>query len=200
MKASEAKRILCVTQKTINAYIKKGKLHPIKINSNHYEYDEEEVFALLGKGRKRKTILYSRVSLRKQKNDLESQKKRLYDWATSNGYTVDEELSDIKTGMSFNERPGFCKLIDMVSKREVETVIIENRDRITRFGFEMLEHMFSKLGAKILIISNIENKTYEKELTDDLISIIHYYSMKAYSMRRKLHIAEQVLLGNKEVE
>ena len=200
MKASEAKRILCVTQKTINAYIKKGKLHPIKINSNHYEYDEEEVFALLGKGRKRKTILYSRVSLRKQKNDLESQKKRLYDWATSNGYTVDEELSDIKSGMSFNERPGFCKLIDMVSKREVETVIIENRDRITRFGFEMLEHMFSKLGAKILIISNIENKTYEKELTDDLISIIHYYSMKAYSMRRKLHIAEQVLLGNKEVE
>ena len=91
MKSAEVKKILCITQKTINTYIKTGKLHPIKINKTHYEYDDDEVYALVGKGRiAKKTITYSRVSQSKQRNDLESQKKRLYDWCIANGLTVDE--------------------------------------------------------------------------------------------------------------
>ena len=199
MKAGEAKKILGVTQKTLNTYIKEGKLHPIVINPYHYEYDEDEVYNLVRKGRiKRKVVTYSRVSLSKQKNDLESQKKRLYDWAISNGYTIDEEISDIKSGMSFNERPGFCKLLKMVTDREVSAVIIENRDRISRFGFEMIERTFSQLGTKLIVVSNVDNKTYEKELTDDLLSIIHYYSMKSYSMRRKLHRAEAAFIEDRD--
>lgn len=73
MKASEVKNVLRVTQKTINNYIKQGKLHPYALSKTHYEYDDDEVYALIGKGKKeRKTVTYSRVSLRKQKNDLES--------------------------------------------------------------------------------------------------------------------------------
>lgn len=197
MKASEVKNILHVTQKTINAYIKQGKLHPIIINSRHYEYDDDEVYSLIGKGKvSRKTVTYSRVSLRKQKNDLETQKERIYNWAVSNGFKVDIELSDIKSGMSFADRKDFQKLISLVTTGQIETVIIENRDRLSRFGFEMIEEMFKKLGTQIIVISNADNKSYEKELTDDLISIIHYYSMKSCSMRRKLHKAELVLKEN----
>ena len=194
MKAGEVKSILKVTQKTLNSYIHKGILHPFKVNTHHYEYDDDEVYALVGKGRiKRKVVTYARVSLNKQKNDLETQKKRITDWAISNGYCVDKELSDIKSGMCFNGRKGFEKLVDMVSKDEVDIVIVENRDRLSRFGFELIEQLFGKHGTKIVVTSNLENKTYEKELTDDLISIIHYYSMKSYSMRRKLHSAEKAL-------
>ena len=194
MKSSEVKKILCVTQKTINTYIKKGKLHPIKISKTHYDYDADEVYALVGKGKiKKKNVIYARVSLNKQKNDLESQKKRLYDWCVANGLTVDEQLSDIKSGMNFTERKGFSKMMSMAAKRELGYVIVENRDRLSRFGFDLIEKMLNELGAKVVVVSNIDNKSYEKELTDDLISIIHYYSMKSYSMRRKLHNAEKAL-------
>ena len=194
MKASEVKKILHVTQKTINSYVKCGKLHPYVINSHHYEYDEDEVYAILGKGKvERKVVTYARVSQRKQKNDLESQKKRIYEWAISNGYKVDEELSDIKSGMSFKERKSFSKLMQMAVNRELSAVIVENRDRLSRFGFELIEQTLENLGTKVIVISNTENKSYEKELTDDLISIIHYYSVKSYSMRKRLHNAEQAI-------
>ena len=194
MKAGEVKRLLGVTQKTLNVYIKQGKLHPFVVNSHHYEYDENEVYSMIGKKvRERKVVTYSRVSLRKQKNDLESQTKRLYDWSISNGYKVDEQLSDIKSGMSFNDRKDFCKLVKMVSNYEVSVVIVENRDRLTRFAFELLEMLFKSYGTEIIVISNVDNKVYEKEMIDDLISIIHDYSMKTYSMRKKLNNAINVI-------
>ena len=199
MKASEVKNILHVTQKTINSYVKTGKLHPVIINSRHYEYDEDEVYNLIGKGKtERLTVIYSRVSLRKQKNDLQTQEERIYNWAINNGYKVDMKLQDIKSGMCFTERKDFQKLISLATPGQLGTLIVENRDRLCRFGFEMIEEMFRKLGAKIIVISNVEDKSYEKELTDDLISIIHYYSMKSYSMRRRLHKAELVLSSDSE--
>ena len=148
----------------------------------------------MGKGKvERKVVTYARVSQRKQKNDLETQKKRIYDWAISNGYKVDEELSDIKSGMSFKERKSFSRLMQMAVNRELSAVIVENRDRLSRFGFELIEQVLESLGTKVIVISNAENKSYEKELTDDLISIIHYYSVKSYSMRKRLHNAEQAI-------
>ena len=199
MKASEVKNILHVTQKTINSYVKTGKLHPVIINSRHYEYDEDEVYNLIGKGKtERLTVIYSRVSSRKQKNDLQTQEERIYNWAINNGYKVDMKLQDIKSGMCFTERKDFQKLMSLASTGQLGTLIVENRDRLCRFGFEMIEEMFRKLGAKIIVISNVEDKSYEKELTDDLISIIHYYSMKSYSIRKRLHKAELVLSSDSE--
>jgi len=199
MKASEVKNILHVTQKTINSYVKTGKLHPVIINSRHYEYDEDEVYNLIGKGKtERLTVIYSRVSSRKQKNDLQTQEERIYNWAINNGYKVDMKLQDIKSGMNFTERNGFQKLMSLAATGQLETLIVENRDRLCRFGFEMIEEMFRKLGAKIIVISNVEDKSYENELTDDLISIIHNYSMKSYSIRKRLHKAELVLSSDSE--
>ena len=199
MKASEVKNILHVTQKTINSYVKTGKLHPVIINSRHYEYDEDEVYNLIGKGKtERVTVIYSRVSSRKQKNDLQTQEERIYNWAVNNGYKVDMKLQDIKSGMCFTERKDFQKLMSLAATGQLGTLIVENRDRLCRFGFEMIEEMFRKLGAKIIVISNVEDKSYEKELTDDLISIIHYYSMKSYSIRKRLHKAELVLSSDSE--
>ena len=77
MKAKEVLNILNIGHRTLGTYVKKGLLNPIKINTNHYEYDPEEVFAILGKNKERYNITYSRVSLPKQKNDLKTQTKRL---------------------------------------------------------------------------------------------------------------------------
>lgn len=194
MKASEVKRILRVTQATINSYIKKGKLHPKKINNYHYEYDENEVYSLIGKGKfNKKVVTYSRVSTQKQKNDLKVQKERIKQWAESNGYKVDVELTDIKSGMEFKNRTGFSKLIRMAADREIDTLIIENRDRLSRFGFELIEHMMNTLGTSVIVISNVGSKDEEKELADDLLSIIHYYTQKSYALRRALNISKNAI-------
>lgn len=201
MKAKEVLNILNITHRTLTTYVKKGLLNPIKINTNHYEYDPEEVFAILGKNKERYNISYSRVSLPKQKNDLKTQTKRLYEFATSNGYQIKEQIEDVKSGMSFEDRKGFVKLLKKVTNYEVKNVIIEHKDRLVRFGFELIQMLFDKYGTNIIVISDDEtNKTYEQELTDDLLSIIHYYSMKSYSHRRKLNNAAKALKTDDNTE
>lgn len=131
----------------------------------------------------------------KQKGDLERQKERLYSYAISNGYTISKQFSDIKSGMEFEKRKDFMNLLNMVCENRIKTVIVENKDRLSRFGFNLLEEVFKLHGTEIVVISETPNKSYEQELTDDLISIIHYYSMKSYSNRRKFNNAEKVLKG-----
>lgn len=193
MKAREVMRILNITRQTLSNYVKSGKLTPVKINPHHYDYKEDEVYSLLGRCKERQNVTYSRVSLPKQKNDLKTQTERLYGYAVSNGYKIDEQFEDVKSGMSFSERKNFCRLVNKVTNYEIKYVIIENKDRLARFGYELIEMFFKKFGTEIIVVSNTENKTYDQELTDDLISIMQCYSMKSYSHRRKLHKIESIL-------
>lgn len=105
-------------------------------------------------------------------------------------------IEDIKSGMSF-DRKYFKELITNIISGKIECIFIENKDRLCRFGFELLEDLFKYYGTKIIVINNeIQNKSYEQELTDDLISIIHYFSMKSYSNRRKLNKIKKELIEN----
>ena len=78
MKANEVRKILGITQKTINTYVKNGKLNPLVINSHHYEYDRDEVYSLIKKSKERVTVTYARVSLPKQKNDLKKRRTAFF--------------------------------------------------------------------------------------------------------------------------
>ena len=161
-----------------------------KLSFNNFIYNDDSVYALIGQKKEkknRKIISYSRVSTQSQKIQLKEQTKRIYDSCISRGLTLDEQFEDIKSGMS-SDRPNFQKILQMVIQNEVELLVIENKDRLTRFGYDLLEQLFKYFGTKILVLNNvIENKTYEQELTEDLISIIHYFTMKNYSHRRKLN-------------
>lgn len=98
-----------------------------------------------------------------------------------------------------SDRRDFQELIRMIIQGKVELLVIENKDRLVRFGYEILEQIFKYFGCKILVLNDIlENKTYEQELTDDLISIIHYFTMKNYSHRRKLNKLRKELENNEK--
>ena len=190
MKAKEVRSILGITQQTLYNWTKEGKIKFHKISDHLNIYDDDSVYALIGNKqnkRNRKIISYSRVSTQNQKEQLKEQTQRIYDSCISRGIKLDEQLEDIKSGMS-EDRPSFQKLMRMVVKNEVELVVIENKDRLIRFGYSTIESIFKYFGTKILVLNDtIENKTYEQELTEDLISIIHYFTMKSYSHRRKLN-------------
>lgn len=195
MKASQVRRVLNVTQQTLRNYIKQGKLHPIRLSQTKCEYDDDEVYGLIGKrqAKERIGVTYGRVSTSKQRGDLERQNERLMEFAAANGIAVSRQISDVKSGMEFRSRKGFLTLLGMVFENRVKTVVVEHRDRLTRFGFDLVEEIFRLHGTEIMVMTEVDNRSYEQELTDDLISIIHYYSMKSYSNRRKLHNAEKAL-------
>ena len=76
----------------------------------------------------------------------------------------------------------------MVIEGKIDLIVIENKDRLCRFGFEVLQSIFRYFGTRIIVISeDIQNKLYEQELTEDLLAIIHHFYMKSYSHRRKLN-------------
>ena len=97
--------------------------------------------------------------------------------------------------MNFNDRKEFNKLLIEITENKIDNIIIENKDRLCRFGFDLFETFCKQFNTNIIVTSDMENKSYEQELTDDLISIIHYFSMKSYSNRRKLNKIKQDLLS-----
>lgn len=191
MKAREVLKILGITQQTLWNYAKSGKVKiKSKLSRSYYDYDDDSVYALIGQKKEKKDkkiISYARVSTQNQKRQLVEQNQRIYDSCVSRGLTLDQQFSDIKTGMSA-DRKQFQEVLQLIIRGEVELLVLENKDRLVRFGYEILEQMFKYFGCKILVLNDIlENKTYEQELTEDLISIIHYFTMKNYSHRRKLN-------------
>ena len=191
MKAKEVLKILGITRQTLYNYLKQGKVSiKAKYNKNFYEYDDDSVYALIGQKQiksDRKIVSYSRVSTQNQKEQLKEQTIRIYDSCISRGLTLNKQYEEIKSGMS-GDRPKLQELIREVITGNIELVVIENKDRLVRFGFDILEQIFKYYNTKILVLNDsLENKTYEQELTDDLISIIHYFTMKSYSHRRKLN-------------
>lgn len=198
MKAREVKKILGCTQTTLSKYVKLGKIRVTAINPWNYIYDDNDVYSMIGlkkhNRRKQYAVSYARVSNRQRNNDLKEQSRRIYEYCVTKGIDLQKQYEDIKSGMSF-DREQFSEMIDEIIKGNINLVIVENKDRLARFGFELLEMVFRHYGCSIIVINDaIQNKSYEQEMSDDLISIIHYFSMKMYSHRRKLNRIKKELM------
>lgn len=202
MKSKEVLKLLHITRATLTKYVKNGTVKvKSKINKYHYEYDDNSVYSLINKNKERLNIIYARVSTNNQKNSLDEQIEQLNSYCLKNDIMVNKVYKDIASGMTL-DRKGFNELLDLISTFEVENVFITYRDRLTRLSFNTLENIFSKYGTHIICLSEIDNsKTEEQELLDDIISLIHTFSMKNYSKRRKkkLSLIEEDLLLEKEV-
>ena len=190
MRAKQVLELLKVHRVTLNSYVRTGKIRVTKLANGRYEYNDEDVLKFIGKYKKShntKVISYSRVSTQSQKDQLKEQTQRIYESCISRGLALDDQYEDIGSGMTSN-RKNFEKICRMIFHGDIELLVIENKDRLTRFNFDMLELFFSYFGCKILVLNDIlENKSYEKELTEDLISIIHYFTMKSYVHKGKLN-------------
>lgn len=128
----------------------------------------------------KKTILYARVSSHDQKSDLSTQIELLSLYASSKGYQY-EVLSEIFSGLNFN-RPKFNQLLKMIEDYEVERIIINHKDRLMRFGYEMFESICQMHHVQIVVLDQ-SNKELEKELLEDFISLITSFSGKIYGKR-----------------
>lgn len=131
-------------------------------------------------GLPRKTIIYARVSSQDQKEDLETQKKLLSIYASAKGFEY-EIFAEIFSGLNF-KRPKFQKIIELIEQNQVERIIINHKDRLMRFGYEMFEKICQQHNVEIIILDKTE-KDHEQELLDDFISLITSFSGKIYGKR-----------------
>ena len=204
LSSKEVANLCGVTIHTVCMWRKEGRLPFMKINDRVILHKIEDVEKLLNKkifseenAKKRKNIIYARVSTSKQKDDLKKQIQILNDFCNSNGIIIDEIFTEIASGMN-EDREEFNKIIDLVINKEIDKIYITFEDRLTRFGFKYFENLFDKFDTQIVVLNNkINNESFEEELSNDLISIIHHFSMKMYSNRRKKLKEASKLIENK---
>ena len=191
MKAKDACRILGISNVTLADYVKKGYVQAIKLPSGRYNYDEASIYAFLNKDVKRRNYIYARVSTSGQKKDLDTQVDILVNYCFQNGIKVDGIFKDVASGISFENRKQFFEMLDDVTAGKVDKVIITYKDRLSRVGFELFYHLFAKYGTEIVVVSEVGSaKLDSEEIFEEIVSLLHCYSMKLYSKRRVAKIKE----------
>ena len=130
-----------------------------------------------GKLKVRSCICYCRVSSRQQKADLEKQVQFL-----SSKYPNHDIIKDIGSGLNF-KRPGLQKMVDKVLSGNVQEIVVAHKDRLCRFGFDLLQFIFDRSNTRLVVLEQ-SSLSPEKELTGDLLSILHVFSCRMYGLRK----------------
>ena len=169
---------LKVCQQTLKVWEKKGLIETIRTpggkrmyNINKYLIDNNII-----EKPNRKKICYCRVSSRSQESDLENQIKML-----KRLYPKHELIKDIGSGLNF-KRKGFNKILDYAINNELDELVIAYKDRLCRFGYDMVEMLILKHSNGKIIVINSYDESPQDELTKDLVSIINVFSAKLNGM------------------
>lgn len=162
---------LGVHPNTLRNWDKAGKIKTMRTPGGVRLYDLDS----LESGRRK--FIYARVSSRNQKDDLKSQIEHL-----KTRYPTHELIEDIGSGLSF-KRKGFKTLLELVLSGEVSEIVVAHRDRLCRFGFELMESVAEKCNCKLVILD--ENQlSPQAELVNDLLSIVHVFSYRVHGLRK----------------
>ena len=185
MKASEVLQLLKITRPTLTKYVKDGKIKVTVKGNGQYDYDVDSVYKMLNKDIERKTYLYARVSTVKQKKDLENQIQLLKNYCFQNGLQINGIYTDVASGISFEKRKDFFIMLDDIIAGKVKKVVITYKDRLSRVEFEFFSYLFKKYGCEIIVVSEVgSEKLDSEEIFEEIVSLLHCYSMKLYSKRK----------------
>lgn len=198
MRSKEFINKLGISKKKLENLEKEGTIIPIRKGRLKYYTEEmvDEYFGLENNSKKvsKKIIGYYRVSTNSQKKEMKYQREALENFSINSGKPIDIYLSDIGSGINF-KRKNFLKIIDMIERREISELIVTYKDRLTRFGFDLIEERCNVNNIKLTVI-NLENSSPEKELVEDLMTIIHAFSSRLYGLRKYKKIIKDDLNDN----
>lgn len=190
---SKTAKILDVTPKTLRLWDKENKLKPILTQGGHRRYKESDLNKILGKENTQEAqrvicATYARVSSQKQKasGDLDRQSQRLYEYCAKHNLYVEHIIKDCGSGLN-DKRSGFVQLTNLVINGKINKVIIEHKDRLTRFQYNFIEKMYNVFGCEIIAIDDKEDVSDAEELTRDLMALLASFSGKYYGRRSIEH-------------
>ena len=204
-KPKDFAELLGVSVKTLQRWDRDGilKANRTPTNRRYYTYDQYLQFkGIQTENDIRDTVIYARVSTRNQKDDLQNQVEFLKQFCNAKGIIVNQCIEDFGSGLNYN-RKKWNKLLDEVMANKIKTIVISNKDRFIRFGYDWFEKFCEKFNTKIIIVNN-ETLSSNEELVQDIISILHVFSCRLYGFRKYKNqikedeeIAKELQNGNK---
>lgn len=184
-KPKDFAELLGVSVKTLQRWDREGilKSNRTPTNRRYYTYDQYLQF----KGIKtnndiRDVVIYARVSARSQKDDLKNQVEFLRTFCNARGIIVNQCIEDFGSGLNYN-RKKWNNLLEQVMENKVKTILISDKDRFIRFGFDWFQKFCEKFNTDIIIVNN-ESLSPNEELVQDIISILDVFSCRLYGLRK----------------
>ena len=195
----QASEIAGVNKDTIRRWDDKGLIKSYRTDGGHRRYDAESLYNYILQPKvevsEKYALIYARVSTRSRENDLDRQVKLLEMFCSSNGWKY-KVLKDIGSGLNYSKK-GLLELIKLIETNQINRLVINYKDRLLRFGSEIIFEMCKWHNVEVVIVSQDESKSCEEELVDDVLSIITVFSAKLYGSRS--HKNKSILEKNKEL-
>ena len=183
---NEASKQLGVSISTLRRWDKAGILIAERTPKGHRRYDIHKINPNLLhtiKDTERKTVAYARVSSHGQKQDLERQMQVLELYCARQGWTF-EIINDLGSGMNYHKK-GLKQLLDDILNNQIARLVLTHKDRLLRFGAELIFALCEAKNVEVVIINQGENLSFEEELAQDVLEIITVFSARLYGSRSK---------------
>lgn len=183
VKLSEYAKINALSYRAVWNRYKAGKIPNASMNELGHivvEIDQDKVDA-------NKVAIYARVSSSENKDNLAAQVERLTQYATAKGYQIVSTHAEVGSGVN-DKRP---KLEKLLTKNNYSKIIVEHKDRLTRFGFNYIETLLKNRGKEIEVVNLSTND--ESNLMEDLISIIYSFAARMYGSRQSTKKTEKII-------
>jgi len=184
VKIGVAAKMLGTTPQTLRKWEATGELLPARKTKGGTRYYAVGDITALGDV-DAPTICYARVSSHDRKEDLKRQIDMLETYSAAKGWRF-EILSDLGSGMNYRKK-GLKRLLDMILRRQVRRLVLTHKDRLLRFGAELVFTLCEIQGIEIVIINRGAEPTFEEELATDVLEIITVFSARLYGARSKKH-------------
>ena len=188
----EAMDYLNVSKITLQRWDNSGRLKAIRTSGGHRRYKLSDLEKFIGEhhaeGKETDDVIvatYARCSTsnQKQHGDIDRQSQRLSEYCAKKKYKVEYIIKDMGSGLN-DKRKGFIKLCDLVVNGKINKVVIEHKDRLTRFQYNLIEFFFNSYGVEIELLDKKEY-TEQEELVNDMMMLIASFSGRLYSARQR---------------
>jgi len=180
MKLSDYARKLGISYKTVWRHWKAGELDAYQLPSGTVIVNENV-------GREEGVCVYARVSSAENRDNLDSQAERLKEYCIAKGYRIKKVVKEIGSGVNDNRK----KLNAILDDDDYALIVIEHKDRLTRFGFNYIRVLLQKTGRGIEVVNEAEND--KQDLMQDFVSIITSFCARIYGLRRSKRKTERII-------
>jgi putative resolvase len=181
----QAAKELGVAKETLRRWEKNGVISADRTKKGHRRYDLASLSGLISRKKfdKKYTLAYARVSSHDQKEDLKRQVLVLESFCAAHGWSF-EVLQDLGSGLNYSKK-GLRKLIKEICSGKVERLAITHKDRLLRFGAELIFSLCEQFGTEVVILNSSEEGSFEDDLVQDVLEIITVFSARLYGSRSR---------------
>ena len=188
IRIGEAAALMGVSVQTMRKWERTGELPPTRKSQSGTRYYDR--LDLLDVGNEAAPAIgYARVSSHDQKADLDRQHATLEAYCAAQGWRT-EIIRDLGSGLKY-DKPGLQRLLDLILHRQVKRLVLTHRDRLLRFGAELVFALCEKQGVEVVVIHQTDPPAFEEELAQDVLEIITEFSARLYG--RRSHKARKLI-------